>query len=100
MAVHTLTQLEYSEDHKGPWKLYVYEEESLYHRGGIWFRKGPAKYPDEELEFTAAKVKCANALRNGREVRICNVGDTLVFHAKDGKILFGEKFWDEPNPTN
>ena len=98
MGVHTLTQLQYSEDQKGPWKLYVYEADSGYHRGGVWFRRGPAKYPAEELSFTAAKVKCANALRNGREVRICDGGDMLVFHAKGEKILFGETFWDVPCP--
>lgn len=93
MAVHTLTKLQYSEDRSGPWKLYVYEPNSEYHRGGVWFRKGKPKYPDEELGFTAAKVKCANAMRNGREVRICDGGDMLVFHAQGETILYGDKFW-------
>lgn len=92
MSTFNLTELQHAEPGDGPWKLYVYRRDG-YHDGGIWFRKGPAAYPDEELSFAAAKVKCANALRNGREVRICDGGDLLVFHAKAGKIIFGEKFW-------
>jgi hypothetical protein len=99
MATHNLSELQYSEDRQGPWKLYVYEPYSEYHRGGVWFRRGKAKYPDEELGFTAAKVKCANAMRNNREVRICDGGDNLVFHAQGSRILFGEKFWDEIGPA-
>jgi len=95
MGVYTLTQLQYSEDRQGPWKLYVYNANSAFHGGGVWFRRGKAKYPDEELSWTAAKVKCANAMRNGREVRICDGGDMLVFHAKGASILYGEKFWDD-----
>ena len=34
MSVHTLTQLQYSEDKQGPWKLYVYNANSSYHSGG------------------------------------------------------------------
>lgn len=93
---YELTELQYSHDQKGPWKLYIYEASSGYHRGGIWFYKGKPPYPNEgELHQTAAKVKCANAMRNGREVRICDGGDMLVFHAKGDKILYGEKFWAE-----
>ena len=41
----------------------------------------------------------------GREVRICDGGDFLVFHSKDGKILhpagtsesvFWESIWTDP----
>ena len=32
--VHRLTELQHSEDRKGPWKLYVYEKDSEFHRGG------------------------------------------------------------------
>jgi len=95
MPIETLTELQYSGDRKGPWKIYVYEPNGQYHKGGIWFRKGPSKYPDEELGFAAAKVECANAMRNGREVRICDGGDMLVFHAKGSDILYGDKFWEE-----
>lgn len=30
---HTLTELQYSQDRKGPFALYVYEPNSEYHRG-------------------------------------------------------------------
>ena len=95
MSVHTLTQLQYSEDKQGPWKLYVYNANSSYHSGGVWFRKGKLKYPDEEITFPIAKVKCANAMRNGREVRVCDGGDMLVFHARGADILYGKEFWEE-----
>ena len=88
-----MTDLMYSDDKEGPWKMYVYSANSSYHAGGRWFRKGKAVYPDEEMSFIAAKVRCANAMRNGREVRICDGGDMLVFHAKGDKILYGEDFW-------
>ena len=93
MATHTLTQLQYSEDKSGPWKLYVYEPNSEYHRGGVWFRKGPIKYPDEEISFLSAGELCSQGMFDGREIRICDGGDMLVFHAKSAKILYGEKFW-------
>lgn len=93
MTVHTLTELQYSEDRQGPWKLYVYEPNSEYHRGGVWFRKGKPEYPDEEIEFAIAKEKCDDAMRDGREVRICDGGDMLVFHAKGDTVLYGETFW-------
>lgn len=44
--VTTLTQLQYSVDRKGPWKLYIFELNSEYHRGGVWFMEKP-KYPEE-----------------------------------------------------
>lgn len=97
--IDTLTQLRHSEDRQGPWKLYVYESGGRYHSRGIWFRRGPAKYPDEELGYAAAKAKCANAGRNGREVRICDGGDMLVFHAIGTRILFGENFWSDLDKT-
>ena len=95
MATFTLDTLQYSDDRKGPWRIYVYQPNSEYHSGGIGFRKGPAKYPDEELSFMAAKVKCANAMRNGRQVRIVDGGDMLVFHAKGAVVLYGETFWED-----
>jgi hypothetical protein len=94
MAVHTLTQLQHSQDRQGPWKLYIYEPNSEYHRGGVWFRKVP-KYPDEEIPLQLAFEKTDLALHLGREIRICDGGDMLVYHAKGGKVLYGEKFWEE-----
>jgi hypothetical protein len=91
--VHTLTKLQYAEIGDGPWKMYVYNNQG-FHSGGIWFRKGKAKYPDEEITISDAKVWAAAAIRNKREVRICDGGDNLVFHSQNGKILYGEGFWE------
>ena len=92
MPEYKLEDLQYSNETKGPFKLYIYEPNSQYHRGGVWFRKGPMKYPEEEIPFDSAVERVAGAMADGREVRICDGGDMLVFHAKGAKILYGEKF--------
>jgi hypothetical protein len=91
--VHTLTELQYAEIGEGPWKIYCYQRDG-FHSGGMWFRKGKAKYPDEEITLQDAKEWAAAAMRNKREVRICDGGDMLVFHSVNGKILYGEGFWE------
>jgi hypothetical protein len=90
--IENLTQLQYSEERKGPFMLYIYDNGRP--GPGQWFREIPV-YPDEEITSVAAKVKSALAVARGAEVRICDGGDMLVFHSKGGKILFGEKFWEE-----
>jgi len=95
VPVHTLTELQYSQNRKGPWVLYIFEPDSEYHSAGIWFCSGKPKYPDEEEGVISVKVKCAAAMRAGREVRICDSGDNLVFHAKGARVFFGENFWRE-----
>lgn len=96
MPLHTLTTLQYSTDRKGPWKLYIYDQTG-YHDGGQWFRAKP-KYPDEEITTAQAHNLAFVAVAKKQEVRICDGGDMLVFHAKDGKILYPEnakEFWEE-----
>ena len=101
--VHTLTELQYTETADGPWKLYIYGR-SGYHTGCKWFRRGPMKYPDEEITFAQAKQRTEKAIAEKREVRICDGGDMLVFHSQDGVVLYpksAEEFWKEvmPNAT-
>src|SRR5208282_4692687 len=72
--VHTLTELQYAEIGEGPWKMYVYNNDG-FHSGGMWFRKGKAKYPDEEITLQDAKVWADSAIRNKREVKVCDGGD-------------------------
>lgn len=95
--IETLTTLQYSTDSVGPWKLYIYEIDSLYHRGGVWFRVTP-KYPEEEITASEAWHRVQQA-RN-REIRICDGGDMLVYHAKDGVILYGEDFFQKIGATS
>jgi hypothetical protein len=93
--VHTLTELQHAETGDGPWKLYVYGV-SGYHTGGKWFRKGPMKYPDEEITAQEAKHWAEKAIADQREVRICDGGNNLVFHSQDGVVLYpdsAEEFW-------
>ena len=91
--VHTLTELQYAEIGEGPWRLYAYEPDGFY-RKAPWFRKGKAKYPDEEISLAEARNRAEKAIADKREVRICDGGDNLVFHAANGKILYGEGFWE------
>ena len=94
MPIETLTELQYSQDRKGPWKLYIYEKDSEYHRGGVWFEAKP-KYPEEEMTTQRAADAAKEAFIQGREIRVCDGRDMLVFHSKGDRILFGENFWEE-----
>lgn len=90
-----LNELQYSDDIKGALRLYIYD--GAYHHGGIWFQEKP-KYPDEEIPKWRAQLHTNVAIEKDQEVRITNCGDLLVFHAKNGKVLYPAdptKFWDE-----
>ncbi len=96
MAHFHLTELQYSNEREGPWRLYIYGPDG-YHSGGQWFRKKP-KYPDEEITTAQAHNRALVAVSEGKEVRITDGGDMLVFHAKGGKVLYPaepKKFWEE-----
>lgn len=90
--VHTLTELQYAEVGDGPCALYIYGRNGM-HSGKQWFRKGTVKYPDEEITIAEADKRVKEAVTKKKEVRICDGGDELVFHSRDGKILYGENFW-------
>jgi hypothetical protein len=93
--VHTLTELQHAEIGEGPWKLYIYGKNG-FHTGGVWFRRGPMKYPDEEITAEEAKSRADSAIADGREVRVCDGGDELVFHSQNGATLYpddGLDFW-------
>jgi hypothetical protein len=95
--VHTLTELQYADTGDGPWALYIYGRDGM-HSGKKWFRKGAMKYPDEEITTFEAQRRVKEAVAKGSEVRICDGGDMLVFHAANGKILYpdsGRDFWFE-----
>lgn len=94
MQEFELTELQHTETGDGPWRLHIFGRDG-YHSGGVWFRRGPMKYPDEEISADHAKRRADNAVSQKREVRICNGGDMLVFHSQDGKIIYGENFWEE-----
>lgn len=62
-----------------PCFLYIYELDG-FHRGYEVIES------DEELKASAGKIKAA--IQEGREVRITDLGDYLLFHAEKGQILF------------
>lgn len=95
VSTYELTKLQHSEDRKGPWRLYIFEPHSEFHRGGVWFSDKP-KYPEEgEITTAQALTRCANAVSEGREVRVCDGGDMLVYHFREGRVLHGATFWKD-----
>ncbi len=94
-VIHILTELQYRDERQGPLKLYIFEEDG-YHHGGQWFSKN-VRYPDEEIPIERAKVEATVAMLAGREVRVTNSGDFLVFHAKGEEVIWpkegAEAFW-------
>lgn len=97
MSIQYLDTLQYSTDRKGPFKLYVFDEDG-YHSGGKWFRPGAPKYPDEELTIKEAQIRTESAEAHKQEVRICDGGDMLVYHSVDGEVIYPappSDFWKE-----
>jgi hypothetical protein len=92
--VFELTTLQHAETGDGPWRLYLYNNDG-FHGRPRWFRNGPMKYPNEEITPQEAKEKADANHAIGREVRITDGGDMLVFHSVDGEIVYGENFWKE-----
>lgn len=90
-----LTELQYSDERTGPFKLYLYNRDG-FHSGAQWFEDQP-KYPEEEITTFEAFTKATDAVARGYEVRVTDGGDFLVFHADDGKVLYpaGGDFWKE-----
>lgn len=93
--VFTLDALQHTEKGEGPWRLYCYRRDG-FHVGGVWFRRGALQYPDEEITYQEAKQRAEQAMRENREVRVCDRGDMLVFHCLRGNVLHGDGFWSEP----
>ncbi len=74
--------------------LYIFRPDG-YHHGKQWFAK-TIRYPEEEILSSKARERVDAAIAAGLEVRICNGGDLLVFHAVNGKIEYPTdvtKFW-------
>lgn len=99
MGTYIFTELQYSDDRKGPWRLYIFNKDG-YHSGGQWFRRPPLEYPDEEITASEAMVRAFEAEAKGLEVRICDGGDMLIYHAKGTEILYPKRdamgtFWKE-----
>lgn len=87
-----LTELQYAEIGKGPWRLYLYNDDG-FHGRAKWFRLGKMKYPAEEITPSEAKTRSDANHNIGREVRITDGGDMLVFHSVNGAVVYGENFW-------
>ncbi|HEV2416472.1 MAG TPA: hypothetical protein VGX94_01575 [Terriglobia bacterium] len=81
MSLNTLRSIERVQEDDGfPLSLYVYD-----HKG---FYSGAKCLGNSEELKTAFEREIAPAIREGREVRICDGSDFLCFHAKDGRILY------------
>jgi len=89
-----LTELQYAETGEGPWRLYLYNDDG-FHGRAKWFRLGRMKYPSEEITPEEAKRRSDANHAIGREVRITDGGDMLVYHSVNGEVVYGENFWNE-----
>jgi hypothetical protein len=90
----TLTEFVYAPPSE-PMALYVFEPNGC-HRGPQWFRKKP-KYSEDNLSTEQAKALTKTAMERHLEIRITDSRDQLVFHSRDGRILYPqcsfEEFW-------
>lgn len=79
--VVTLTDLQYHPDDAPlyPARLYEFDENGRYGRPLV-------VHNDTELEYHLKRIK--PFVEAGREIRITDPGDRLVFHAKDGAVVF------------
>lgn len=84
----------YSEVRTGLFKLYVYTKDGRGYDIDTYFEKKP-RYPDEEIFTVQAEQIAKAAITTGREVRVTDGADFLVYHFMDGAVQYGEKFWDE-----
>jgi hypothetical protein len=84
--------LVYDDEMSGRLRLYILDHNGN-HRGGLLF--GPdVTFPD--LPVASARRHAEAAMVAGREVRITNGSDHLVFHAADNKVIHppdAEAFW-------
>ena len=84
MTTHKLTELIYSNDLTGPFRLYLMTAHG-WHAGGQWFDAKP-RHRMTELTSPEAMYRAIGAVSEGLEVRITNALDHLVFHCK-GEVL-------------
>ena len=73
--------------------LYVYHHPGR-HGGPIWFRRLPRH--ENEISAEGARKLVEVAMLDGKEVRIVNRGDLLVFHFTGERLLYpatGAQFW-------
>lgn len=63
-----------------PYFGYIYRPDGYYH--------GPDTIADDAALQRYLRATAAPAVRAGREVRITDCLDCLIFHATDGKILW------------
>jgi hypothetical protein len=89
---HELTELQYTEDYEGPWALYIFGDDGL-HSGRHYFNRVVA-VRTEEMTAEAALKMATEAIAQKKEVRVCDGGDMIVFHSKDGCTTYGEGFWE------
>lgn len=87
-----LTKLIHDDDLRAPLRLYIYDAQG-YHTGGLWFRK-KIRYPGEEITNLDARQRAERAIANRMEVRITNGLDNLVFHSRQGVILYPDGGWE------
>lgn len=90
MSVIKFSKFAYAEPRKGEdLELCLFEHEGSHPRS-IWFASCPTEYLQVEVE--AAQNLVTKHIACNLEVRITNIGDELVFHAKDRRVIYGAIF--------
>lgn len=93
MALNTVSSLQQPpEADEFPLFLYLYDAQGFY--------RGARRLDDSQELKTAFEREIIPAIRQGREVRICDCGDYLCFHAKGGEVVYPRsgKFGDVTFP--
>lgn len=63
-----------------PLFLYLYDQQGFY--------RGAKRLGNRQELKTTFEREVVPAIRERREVRICDTADYLCFHAKDGRVLY------------
>lgn len=96
MSTSILDALQYDDDRTGILRLYVFHPSGMGYEVRQYFSRH-IRYPDEEISVADAREIASAAVAAGKEVRITNCGDLLIFHARAGAVLFPldgeESFW-------
>ncbi|MDE3179472.1 MAG: hypothetical protein KGM47_07395 [Acidobacteriota bacterium] len=81
MRLDTQTGLEHAQEADDfPLFLYLYDPRGFY--------RGAKRLNNSEELKTAVDREIVPAIREGREVRICDSNDFLCFHAKAGEVVY------------
>jgi hypothetical protein len=90
MSFFHFDKIQYATDATYPLFLWLYTEDGKLPPFG-------AERVENERELNTYLQVCESYIREGREVRIVDRGDMMVFHARNGKIEYPQPKKEETN---